>query len=55
MDIRIVEHYVKQHYPALSEKLDVMGLSLSLFILEWLVCLFTSTLPFYVLSYIIII
>ena len=48
VDICIIEHYVKIHHSLLFERLAEMNLSLSLLILEWLVCLFTSTLPFYV-------
>ena len=48
VDINIVEVYIKLFHPKLNEKLVGMGLSLSLFTLEWIVCLFTTTLPFYV-------
>lgn len=47
-DIKILEMLFRGMQPKLAEKLALLEVEVSIFALEWLVCIFTSTLPFYV-------
>lgn len=47
-DLRVLHHIIKHTYPNQHRKLVSLGVDVSIFMLEWLVCLFTSILPFYV-------
>ena len=49
VDLKIIEAIIKIKEPKLYAKLKDLGVDISIFMLEWLVCLFTSVLPFYVL------
>jgi hypothetical protein len=48
IDLKLVEVFLRLRRPKLYAKLQTLGVSLSIFSLEWLVCLFTTVLPFYV-------
>jgi hypothetical protein len=49
VDLKLIEAFLKLRRPRLFAKLESLSVSLSIFCLEWLVCLFTTVLPFYVL------
>lgn len=49
IDIKILQIILSLLRPKISKKLQSLELDISVFVLEWLVCLFTSILPFYVL------
>lgn len=48
VDLKIIDHIIRLTQPKVYEKLMHIGVDTSIFMLEWLVCLFTSILPFYV-------
>lgn len=48
IDLKLVEVFLKLRRPRLHAKLQSLSVNLSIFSLEWLVCLFTTVLPFYV-------
>ena len=47
-DIKIVDMLFKELQPRSAKKMAAMEIDISIFVLEWLVCIYTSTLPFYV-------
>lgn len=48
VDLKIVSLILNEKHPDISAKLKSLEVDLSIFALEWLVCLYTSILPFYV-------
>lgn len=50
IDLKLVEVFLKLRRPRMHAKLQSLSVNLSIFSLEWLVCLFTTVLPFYVSS-----
>lgn len=48
IDIKILLVMLELMYPKIHAKLRDLEIDISVFALEWFVCLFTSTLPFYV-------
>ena len=48
VDLKIIESIIRIKEPKIYAKLKELGVDISIFMLEWLVCLFTSVLPFYV-------
>lgn len=49
IDLKLVEVFLKLRRPRVYSKLAALSINLSIFSLEWLVCLFTTVLPIYVL------
>ena len=48
VDLKLIEVFLRLRRPRLSAKLMALNINLSIFSLEWLVCLFTTILPVYV-------
>jgi hypothetical protein len=48
VDLKLIEVFLRLRRPKLSAKLQALSVNLSIFSLEWLVCLFTTILPIYV-------
>lgn len=46
VDLKLVEVFLRLKRPTLHAQLQVLGVSVSIFALEWLVCLFTTVLPY---------
>ena len=46
IDLKMVDIYLKMQRPEVSDKLELLSVSISIFALEWLVCLGTTILPF---------
>ena len=47
-DQRIFLEVLRQYNPRIANKFKEVGLDPSIFTIEWFVCLFTSSVPFYV-------
>lgn len=50
IDLKLIEDFLRLKRPKLFAKLKELSISISIFALEWLVCLFTTVLPYYVLT-----
>ena len=46
-DQRILAECIRQHLPKIGKKFNEVGLDPSVFSIEWFVCIFTSSMPFY--------
>ena len=46
VDLRIIKEIIKIKYPKVNQKIQGLGLDISVFMLEWMVCLFVTALPF---------
>jgi hypothetical protein len=46
-DQRILAECVRQHHPRIAKKFFEIGIDPSIFSIEWFVCIFTSSIPFY--------
>jgi hypothetical protein len=50
IDIKILSYILMKLNPEIHRKLTKIEIDLSVFVLEWLVCLYTSTIPFPVIK-----
>lgn len=51
-DIKILDQILKIIHPHIYTKLKELNVDLSIFVLEWMVCLYTTALPFYVIFFV---
>lgn len=49
-DQRILAECIRQHLPNIAKKFVEVGIDPSLFSIEWFVCMFTSSMPFYLVK-----
>ncbi len=49
VDMKIIEEFLRLYRPNIYKKLQELNLTVSIISLEWLVCICTTILPFYVM------